>query len=610
MKLIPHWLLILFTLLSCTPLSNKYADKTGTDGLFRSYHNVDLGFSLKYNTDYTLETTPLKWNAVDIHEPVKKMLKAELRKNKGELLFWGKTNVSPFYNTVGVVFPMIQETQVSNYRRNIALKDIKKSSVVIDERNVERSTYQLSGKDIDLGVVEYNTNIDSLSLKIYVTADNRNGFREDDFVYASSKEQLLLHEASSLIEAYYKEADKESRAAPPFSPFELARQAFESTNANYLAPIIKLHEQKAFYDSIRLVDFYKQAMGTYQSFAGNPDSAVYFFDSRFNKNIKNDKDSIDETMFEGYHLVSAEVAILEKSRLEKVVMVNEAHHFPHHRSFVEQLLGEFHELGFTHLGLEALSYDTEINEKGYPTIKSGFYTREPSFGRMIRTALDLGFVVFPYENSKECENKNEDPYYCATERDRQQALNIAEVITRLPDARILILAGFQHIEEKSRTEWITMAQHLKAITGIDPLTINQTAMFGKSNTKYENTFYPYINQLFEVSEPSVLIDQDNNLWTNPESKGYYDIEVIYSRDQSNLKVKRGTSREILPSNIEYPVIVQFFLKEEWKKDGYNAIPIYNEVIYKKPNSTPLSIKGYGEQVMIVRDIEGNALYKK
>ena len=69
------------------------------------------------------------------------------------------------------------------------------------------------------------------------------------------------------------------------------------------------------------------------------------------------------------------------------------------------------------------------------------------------------------------------------ERERGQAQNLIERILKdAPQAKILVHAGYAHIDEKGadRVGAETMAQRFKEATGIDPLTIEQTEMSERS----------------------------------------------------------------------------------------------------------------------------------
>ncbi|MDO5610946.1 MAG: hypothetical protein Q4G62_09305 [Pseudomonadota bacterium] len=102
--------------------------------------------------------------------------------------------------------------------------------------------------------------------------------------------------------------------------------------------------------------------------------------------------------------VPALQAILDMTRDQRVVMINEAHTVARTRVLTLQLLEPMREAGFTHLGLETLSvgddgrlFDDALPTRGYPTNHSGYYTREPIFAEIIREAIRLGYTLVAYE---------------------------------------------------------------------------------------------------------------------------------------------------------------------------------------------------------------------
>ena len=119
-----------------------------------------------------------------------------------------------------------------------------------------------------------------------------------------------------------------------------------------------------------------------------------------------------------------------------------------------------------------------LSERGYPTRMTGYYTSEPVYGDLVRTAFKLGYRVVPYEWAGE---------YTPDNRERGQARNLVERILKdNPKAKILVHAGYDHIDETGELVGAkTMAQRLKQMTGIDPLTIDQTEMTEHSAPEYE-----------------------------------------------------------------------------------------------------------------------------
>ena len=102
-----------------------------------------------------------------------------------------------------------------------------------------------------------------------------------------------------------------------------------------------------------------------------------------------------------YSKINAVDYIIQQARNKEIVIINEAHHNSSHRVFTKSLLKELFDSGYTNLGLEALSnqssIDSTLNERKYPIQKTGLYTKDPQFGDLIRTALEIGYYVFPYE---------------------------------------------------------------------------------------------------------------------------------------------------------------------------------------------------------------------
>ncbi len=162
--------------------------------------------------------------------------------------------------------------------------------------------------------------------------------------------------------------------------------------------------------------------------------------------------------------------IIESARGRQVVMINENHFYPHHRLLAVDLLPRLKELGYTYLALETLydGQDTALNDAGsYPTLQTGFYTREQTFSYLLRQAKQLGFQFVSYENSDQ-------------EKDREmgQAANLyRKTLGEDPSAKVFVLAGISHIMEKPDgrgKKW--MAAIFKDTYGIDPLTISQTSL--------------------------------------------------------------------------------------------------------------------------------------
>ncbi|MBK7637262.1 MAG: hypothetical protein IPJ13_25495 [Saprospiraceae bacterium] len=52
--------------------------------------------------------------------------------------------------------------------------------------------------------------------------------------------------------------------------------------------------------------------------------------------------------------------------------------------------------------------DSILQYEGYPTLKSGYYTKEPQFGNLVRAAHKKGFKIFGYESNGHTNGKERE----------------------------------------------------------------------------------------------------------------------------------------------------------------------------------------------------------
>lgn len=202
----------------------------------------------------------------------------------------------------------------------------------------------------------------------------------------------------------------------------------------------------------------------------------------------------------------------------QVVMINEAHHVPQHRAFTLQLLEALWTRGFRYLAIEDLgAQDSTLQQRGYPTAKSGFYMAEPIYGEMVRTALRIGYRLVPYEAG--------DPNPAV--REQGQAEHLVERIFRKDSAaKVIVHAGYAHIDEiGARTGSETMAQRFKKMTGMDPLTIDQTEMSERSVPALEREAYRSIAP--KLNRVSVFVNESGGLWSLEPQRN--DVTVLHPR---------------------------------------------------------------------------------
>lgn len=271
----------------------------------------------------------------------------------------------------------------------------------------------------------------------------------------------------------------------------------------------------------------------------------------------------------GYTAKPALDAIAELAKGRKAIFLNEAHNVPLTRTLTVELLSRLRAEGYTYFAAETLyETDTGLAKRGYPIPKSGFYTMEPICAEMVRTALKLGFKVVAYESEKA---GNGDV------REDAQAKNLYQrVFKDDPDARVVVNAGYAHIQENGRyLGGRSMAQHFRRISGIDPLTIEQTMLIEHPPGTENHPYYHAVINAVHPAAPIIFEKKDGTPWSlKPKA---YDVSVFFPRDE--IRDERPTWLELgglrKPYFVsgsmcqgEYPCLIE----ARYANEGEDAIP--------------------------------------
>lgn len=288
-----------------------------------------------------------------------------------------------------------------------------------------------------------------------------------------------------------------------------------------------------------------------------------------------------------YKIVSAIDYIEKQSKVNKIIIINEAHHNSSHRVFTKLLLQKLYNNGYKNLGLEALGngkyLDSLLNERKYPIQKTGYYIKDPQFGNLVRDALEIGYDLFTYENMGKGNGKP---------REIEQAKNIKKVIDSKPNEKFLIHCGFDHALEGTHNYWEkAMAGRLMEYTGINPLTINQVIYSEKSKPEFNHPILKALN----IKESSIILDKDNNPLRYERGEAWTDIAVFhpnteYVDNRPNWLFENGNeniSITLTDIEIEFPVMVLAFKKGE---DINLAVPIDITEVENKTDNCNLGLK--------------------
>ncbi|WP_162056172.1 hypothetical protein [Pontibacter pamirensis] len=256
------------------------------------------------------------------------------------------------------------------------------------------------------------------------------------------------------------------------------------------------------------------------------------------------------------HTISNAEAIARlvmEAKKHQLMLINENHFYPNHRVLLIELLPYLKDIGYTHLALEALGagQDSLLNlSDGFPTLETGFYTREQNYGNLLRKAKALGFTFVAYENTVN-----------DTDREVAQAENLYNKTFRInPKVKVVGLVGIDHLLEKQTKagkKW--MATELKERYNISPLTVSQTHL----NSYRKQSPYDYS-----------LIDSKN-----------FD-NLRFSSVDFHLLNNKGLSQSgweatfHYKNNSDFDVQVALFYEDEMETefDYYRNVPYYTTIL--------------------------------
>lgn len=329
--------------------------------------------------------------------------------------------------------------------------------------------------------------------------------------------------------------------------------------------------------------------------------ALNSWDKDFSSAYKlSEQDSLNFLKYSPYNAIEYILSVADNYQ---VIMINEAHHSNLHRNFTKLLLKGLAEKGFKYFGLEAVNQEDNINERKYPLQSSGYYTKEPEFGNLLREALNLDYFVFGYEASS---NSIKNP----KQREIEQAENIKKILDKDPKAKIIIHAGFDHIrEDENFSNWEkAMAGRFKEITGINPLTIDQVTMSERGDEQFENPCYKLAN----VKESTIFINKGHRVFVDKNINKQFDIQVFHPKtvEINNRYNWLYYNKEFFPIKTEniltYPCFVFAFKKNEYNTDSLEKlIPV--DILEFEINTkveTGLVLEK-GTYVLIFKDSAGN-----
>ncbi len=260
------------------------------------------------------------------------------------------------------------------------------------------------------------------------------------------------------------------------------------------------------------------------SFVGDVEGAGAVFGARFDDPLPAPPKDLDLDM--GMLTAHGAIARIREAALgRQIVILNEAHHWPEHRAFARRLAGALFEDGFTHLAVEALLPNVEADDWEANRVVPGFYVAEPTFYDFVRSSLYQGYKLVSYDYGARAHRGDACQGLCP--REKAQATNLVrKVFKRDPDARLLIYAGYDHLSEDQDKGW--MAARLEAMTGIDPLTIDQVGGTLQADGSPDATALA-VHAGDPIRKPMVFARTDGSFLRSQRYEGRVDMTVFHPR---------------------------------------------------------------------------------
>ncbi|HAV36644.1 MAG TPA: hypothetical protein DCX52_09860 [Massilia sp.] len=275
-----------------------------------------------------------------------------------------------------------------------------------------------------------------------------------------------------------------------------------------------------------------QQLGTARSMVGDTDGAHVAFDALHRRERRHPPSTVGQmAQLENAEAEDAIAAIVREARTKRIVLINEAHHVPLHRAFAQRLAAELKKIGYSYLACETFNARgaQAANEKRYIGRTDGYYAAEPVFAGFVNAALVDGWKLVAYEH----EGGHEiPPAERMRMREEVQARNLVErIFAKDKDAKVLAFVGFGHLYKAPEPEpkMVMMGEHLRRMTGLPTLHIDQTPFFAHPDAADENPLYAPLLAKYPSKDPIILRNKDGSYPIVLGLAGRVDMQVIHPR---------------------------------------------------------------------------------
>jgi len=326
-----------------------------------------------------------------------------------------------------------------------------------------------------------------------------------------------------------------------------------------------------------------QRLAAERAFAGDTEGAIAAYDAQaplgpLHPPAQRLAPELDDAVAE-----DAVEAIVAAARTRRVVILNEAHHVPMHRAFARALAARLRAIGYGYLACEAFAEGVPLatamqgRGQGRVVAATGHYLRDPVFAGFVNNALADGWKLVAYEHIPE-RGVATDPWDAMGQREEGQARHLAErVFAADKEARVFIYAGYAHAYKGAQDGQRWMAERLRRMTGIEPLSVDTTTMFAHPDRRREADPYDALVTRFPLAAPFVLRAADGSHPVFGDARGHVDMQVVFPRYPARdgrpdwLRTLAGRSPRAMPDEL-MPRRGRRIVKAYRIDDGPDAVP--------------------------------------
>ena len=215
---------------------------------------------------------------------------------------------------------------------------------------------------------------------------------------------------------------------------------------------------------------------------------------------------------------------------KQVVILSEAHNISGHRGFAARVMRALRPLGFDTFAAETFGGMGGYRAGAPLNSRSGYYTADPVYAETVREAATLGYVFADYEQRADQRAPADSAIDArTTAREIAQAQNLIETVLKpRPEARVLVQCGYMHATEVEGAGGLWFAGQLKAATGIDPLTIDQSSNWPATRPEADTPETAAVLARFAPTRP-IAVSRDGRAFANRLFDGRIDISVFHPR---------------------------------------------------------------------------------